>query len=139
MASSGNSSGAGRPPANEVTSGLVATLRISRMADDVTPLVLTARRRSQAAGMCGCYITCPKCATRRSQRLTSVVVMDRGRWRRSERSAASLSVEPWSVTETTPDGKENAARESLFSLGNGYLGIRGTFEEGAPPAFETIQ
>lgn len=65
--------------------------------------------------------------------------MDRGRWRRSERSAASLSVEPWSVTETTPDGKENAARESLFSLGNGYLGIRGTFEEGAPPAFETIQ
>src|SRR5680860_357366 len=48
IASSGNSSGAGRPPAKDVTSGRVATLRISLMAEEVTPLVLSARRAVKA-------------------------------------------------------------------------------------------
>jgi maltose phosphorylase len=39
-------------------------------------------------------------------------------------------VEPWAVTETafTPDA--NLVRETLFTLSNGFLGLRGAFEEG---------
>lgn len=43
------------------------------------------------------------------------------------------------MTETSPDAPSNAARESLFSLGNGYLGVRGTFEEGTPREFTSIK
>ena len=36
----------------------------------------------------------------------------------------------WEVVENAFRPKENCRRETLFSLGNGYLGTRGTFEEG---------
>jgi alpha,alpha-trehalose phosphorylase len=36
----------------------------------------------------------------------------------------------WQLVEDRFDLTRNAVHESLFSLGNGYLGMRGTFEEG---------
>ncbi|MDR0222079.1 MAG: glycoside hydrolase family 65 protein [Oscillospiraceae bacterium] len=39
-------------------------------------------------------------------------------------------VEPWSVTETSFDTGCNYRNETAFSLSNGYIGTRGTFEEG---------
>lgn len=41
-------------------------------------------------------------------------------------------VEPWSVTETGFDVANNYRNETTFSLSNGYLGTRGTYEEGYP-------
>jgi kojibiose phosphorylase len=38
----------------------------------------------------------------------------------------------WSVIETQFDFAELHHKETLFTLGNGYLGTRGTFEEGYP-------
>ncbi len=35
------------------------------------------------------------------------------------------------------DPQENLKNESLFALSNGYLGIRGSFEEGTTPPFRT--
>lgn len=40
--------------------------------------------------------------------------------------------DPWQVVETKFKSAYNHQSESIFSLGNGYLGIRGTFEEGLP-------
>ncbi|MDR0444180.1 MAG: beta-phosphoglucomutase [Treponema sp.] len=39
-------------------------------------------------------------------------------------------VEPWSVTETAFNMADNYRNETIFSLSNGYIGTRGTFEEG---------
>lgn len=43
-------------------------------------------------------------------------------------------VEPWSVREAAFDASACLRSESVFSLGNGYIGMRGTFEEGLDPA-----
>ncbi len=43
-------------------------------------------------------------------------------------------IEPWSVRETSFDPATCRRSESVFALGNGYLGIRGAFEEGLDPA-----
>jgi len=43
-------------------------------------------------------------------------------------------VEPWAVRETAFDPAANARSETVFALGNGYLGMRGAFEEGLDPA-----
>ena len=39
-------------------------------------------------------------------------------------------VEPWTITETEFDSKNNYRNETTFALSNGYIGTRGTFEEG---------
>lgn len=41
--------------------------------------------------------------------------------------------DPWGVRETRFDPGSSLRGESVFSLGNGYLGVRGTFEEGLDP------
>ncbi|MEJ2287380.1 MAG: beta-phosphoglucomutase [Deinococcales bacterium] len=43
-------------------------------------------------------------------------------------------VEPWAVRETAFDPGASLRSESIFALGNGYLGLRGTFEEGLDTA-----
>lgn len=40
-----------------------------------------------------------------------------------------LSYKPWDVTEISLERENNYKNETIFSLGNGYLGTRGTFEE----------
>jgi len=40
--------------------------------------------------------------------------------------------DPWKVVETEFKAEYNHRNESIFSLGNGYMGLRGTFEEGLP-------
>ncbi len=40
--------------------------------------------------------------------------------------------DPWQVKETEFNPDYNHRNETIFSLGNGYLGVRGTFEEGLP-------
>jgi alpha,alpha-trehalose phosphorylase len=39
---------------------------------------------------------------------------------------------PWQIVERRLDPERMAAHESVFAVGNGYLGIRGAPEEGAP-------
>jgi len=39
---------------------------------------------------------------------------------------------PWQVVETEFRPEYNHRSEAIFSLGNGYMGLRGTFEEGLP-------
>ena len=39
-------------------------------------------------------------------------------------------VDPWRLTETVFDAEDLARTETLFSVGNGYLGLRGNLEEG---------
>jgi alpha,alpha-trehalose phosphorylase len=38
----------------------------------------------------------------------------------------------WEIVETAFDPARLAARESVFAVGNGYLGLRGAPEEGGP-------
>jgi trehalose/maltose hydrolase-like predicted phosphorylase len=40
----------------------------------------------------------------------------------------------WQVTENAFDPKELHSKETVYSIGNGYFGTRGTFEEGYPGA-----
>lgn len=42
-----------------------------------------------------------------------------------------FKVDPWKVVEEGFDPARNAVSESIFSLGNEYMGIRGYFEEGS--------
>ncbi|HLV09433.1 MAG TPA: glycoside hydrolase family 65 protein, partial [Halanaerobiales bacterium] len=37
--------------------------------------------------------------------------------------------EPWKITEETFNSKNNLRNESIFSTGNGYMGVRGNLEE----------
>jgi alpha,alpha-trehalose phosphorylase len=37
---------------------------------------------------------------------------------------------PWTVEQTALDENRNQFEETIFCLGNGYIGVRGTFEEG---------
>ncbi|MDO9062949.1 MAG: glycosyl hydrolase family 65 protein [Microbacterium sp.] len=39
-------------------------------------------------------------------------------------------VDPWRLIETRADVDDGGLAESLFAVGNGYLGLRGNFEEG---------
>lgn len=38
-------------------------------------------------------------------------------------------IEPWTITETKFDKTLNYRNETTFSLSNGYIGTRGTYEE----------
>jgi len=57
-------------------------------------------------------------------------------WERIARALAdSPSARPdprWSIAEETFDPARLNAKETIFTIGNGYLGIRGAFEEGHP-------
>jgi beta-phosphoglucomutase len=48
--------------------------------------------------------------------------------------APGLTYQDWSVTETQFDPAQLASHETLFTIGNGYLGTRGSLEEGYPGA-----
>ncbi|MEG6589891.1 beta-phosphoglucomutase, partial [Paenibacillus barengoltzii] len=49
----------------------------------------------------------------------------------SNEHTENLSLDPgWNLIEEAYDEKDNQRMESLFSLGNGYFGMRGYFEEG---------
>ncbi len=41
-------------------------------------------------------------------------------------------LDPWRITEKEFYSRFLSQTESIFSLGNGYLGMRGCFEEGTP-------
>lgn len=41
----------------------------------------------------------------------------------------NIPLKPWDITETVLKRENNYRNETIFSLGNGYLGSRGTFEE----------
>lgn len=47
-----------------------------------------------------------------------------------EKKEAIYPVEPWSVTETEFNREHTYRNETTFALSNGYIGTRGTFEEG---------
>lgn len=40
-----------------------------------------------------------------------------------------MKINEWSIAEDVLDANKNELRETTFSLGNGYLGLRGNFEE----------
>ncbi|MBN1249341.1 MAG: glycoside hydrolase family 65 protein [Anaerolineae bacterium] len=40
------------------------------------------------------------------------------------------SMDTWQIVETTFDPQQRAYKEAVFTIGNGYLGTRGAFEEG---------
>lgn len=44
--------------------------------------------------------------------------------------AAVYPYREWSLDEETYDEENNQRSESVFALGNGYIGMRGNFEEG---------
>ncbi|MDR0197773.1 MAG: glycoside hydrolase family 65 protein [Oscillospiraceae bacterium] len=48
----------------------------------------------------------------------------------NEKRQPIYPVEQWNVTETAFDRANNYRNETAFSLSNGYIGTRGTFEEG---------
>ena len=62
----------------------------------------------------------------------------RGLERLHREGRRSLSVEPWRVRELAFDPERLAAHESVFALGNGYLGVRGVLDEGAPPGAASV-
>ncbi|WP_142828350.1 glycoside hydrolase family 65 protein [Planococcus soli] len=45
----------------------------------------------------------------------------------------------WKLTKSELDHENLLINESLLSLGNGYLGVRGNFEEGYKPGFSSIR
>jgi len=46
----------------------------------------------------------------------------------------SFPVEPWAIRETELNRAALAVTESVFALGNGHIGMRGTLDEGEPRA-----
>jgi len=46
----------------------------------------------------------------------------------------SFPVEPWAIRETALNRAALAVTESVFALGNGHIGMRGTLDEGEPRA-----
>ncbi|GGY93081.1 glycoside hydrolase family 65 protein [Pseudoduganella plicata] len=48
----------------------------------------------------------------------------------SENSSLRCAADPWRLRETAPDTAAHFLNETLFALGNGYIGVRGTGEEG---------
>jgi alpha,alpha-trehalose phosphorylase len=51
----------------------------------------------------------------------------------------SLPAEPWCIRERGLDPARRFLHETLFTLGNGYIGMRGTLEEGAAGAGGTLE
>ena len=47
--------------------------------------------------------------------------------------------EPWRVTEHGFSARDLRENESVFALGNGFIGLRGNLEEGCATGAETIQ
>ncbi|WP_342504845.1 glycosyl hydrolase family 65 protein [Sporosarcina sp. FSL K6-2383] len=45
----------------------------------------------------------------------------------------------WTLTKSELDNDSLLQNESLLSLGNGYLGVRGNFEEGYPQTYKSIR
>ncbi|TGA95935.1 glycoside hydrolase family 65 protein [Sporolactobacillus shoreae] len=45
----------------------------------------------------------------------------------------------WQMSDESLNQKQLLVDESLFALGNGYLGVRGNFEEGYPENYQTIR
>jgi alpha,alpha-trehalose phosphorylase len=43
---------------------------------------------------------------------------------------STIALDPWCIRETAFDTASHFLRETLFALGNGYIGLRGTGEEG---------
>jgi alpha,alpha-trehalose phosphorylase len=55
-------------------------------------------------------------------------------------SAPGIAAEPWCIRERGLDPEARFLRETLFTLGNGYIGMRGTPEEGnAAPKGQTLE
>jgi alpha,alpha-trehalose phosphorylase len=53
---------------------------------------------------------------------------------------AGIAAEPWSIRERGADAGRSFLNETLFTLGNGYIGMRGTPEEGsAAPKGQTLE
>ncbi|MDB5791356.1 MAG: family 65 glycosyl hydrolase [Massilia sp.] len=48
----------------------------------------------------------------------------------SDSPITTLPLDPWCIRETGFDTASHFLRETLFALGNGYIGLRGTGEEG---------
>jgi len=48
----------------------------------------------------------------------------------SDRPAHTFPLDPWGIRESGFDTASHFLRETLFALGNGYIGLRGTGEEG---------
>lgn len=48
------------------------------------------------------------------------------------RSQLIYPIDPWSIREERLEPQLFAQSESVFTVGNGYLGLRGNFEEGSP-------
>ncbi|MBQ5946694.1 glycoside hydrolase family 65 protein [Massilia sp. ST3] len=48
----------------------------------------------------------------------------------------AVPAEPWQIRETAPLGPRAFLHETLFALGNGYIGLRGTHEEGGAAGLE---
>ncbi|MGJ7914772.1 glycoside hydrolase family 65 protein [Massilia sp. LXY-6] len=54
--------------------------------------------------------------------------------------APGIAAEPWCIRERAVDAGARFLRETLFTLGNGYIGMRGTPEEGnAAPKAQTLE
>lgn len=64
--------------------------------------------------------------------------MNPGLDRLARTGVRSLGIEPWSVTERGFDPARSASHESVFALGNGYIGVRGTLDEGPPPGATSV-
>jgi alpha,alpha-trehalose phosphorylase len=55
-------------------------------------------------------------------------------------AAPGIAAEPWCIRERGVDPASRFLRETLFTLGNGYIGMRGTPEEGsAAPKGQTLE
>ena len=52
---------------------------------------------------------------------------------------AKFAFEPWAVTEEGFCAAALPENESVFALGNGFIGLRGNLEEGAASGADTIQ
>ena len=52
-------------------------------------------------------------------------------------SSPNLIYTDWTLTESQFDPEQLHSRETVFTIGNGYLGTRGSFEEGYPHALPT--
>lgn len=44
----------------------------------------------------------------------------------------TLEIDPWRIVEIRVPVEHRKKHETIFSLGNGYMGLRGSFEEGKP-------
>ncbi|TQK03143.1 alpha,alpha-trehalose phosphorylase [Herbaspirillum sp. SJZ107] len=54
-------------------------------------------------------------------------------------SMITLAAEPWCIRERGIDPARRFLHETLFTLGNGYIGMRGTPEEGGHGARDTLE